>query len=142
MFMVLSSWPSPLQKFARFIWWIQTERLMAGKPQTKPTDLSGESADKWLLLFTSTCHLLLLLSPTANTYLPSHGGWKAESTGHCRKGAQSVPKAVVINNCPRPVTLQPLDHCDLQKQIVMNNLPKVMTWQCGGRESNSQPLSC
>ena len=54
MFMVLSSWPWSLREFTRFIWWIQTERRVAANPQTKPTDLGCESADKWLLPSTST----------------------------------------------------------------------------------------
>jgi len=35
-----------------------------------------------------------------------------------------------------------LDHCDLQRQMGVNNLHEVVTRQRGGRESNSQPLSC
>jgi len=41
---------------------MQTERRVAANPQTKPTDLGCESADKWLLPSTSTiaiCYLLL-----------------------------------------------------------------------------------
>jgi len=57
------------------------ECRVAANPQTKPTDLGCESADKWLLPSTSTiavCYyysarkLILILS--------SHGGWKAEWT--------------------------------------------------------------
>jgi len=33
---------------------MQTERRVAANPQTKPTDLGCESADKWLLPSTST----------------------------------------------------------------------------------------
>jgi len=33
---------------------MQTEHWVAANPQTKPTDLGCESADKWLLPFTST----------------------------------------------------------------------------------------
>ena len=33
----------------------------------------------------------------------------------------------------------PLDHCDLQRQMGVNNLPKVVTRQRGGRESKLQP---
>ena len=54
MFMVLSSWPWSLCEFTRFIWWMQTERWMAANPQTKPSNLGCESADKWLLPSTST----------------------------------------------------------------------------------------
>jgi len=38
---------------------MQTERRVAANPQTKLTDLGCESANKWLLPFTSTiavCH--------------------------------------------------------------------------------------
>jgi len=53
MFMVLSSWPWSLREFTRFILWMQTERRVAANPQTKPTDLGCESADKWLLLLSN-----------------------------------------------------------------------------------------
>jgi len=43
----------PLREFTRFIWWMQTERQMAAKPQTKPADLACESATR-LLPSTST----------------------------------------------------------------------------------------
>ena len=58
MFMVLSSWPWSLREFTRFIWRMQTERRVAANPQTKPTDLGCESADKWLLPSTSTIAML------------------------------------------------------------------------------------
>ena len=48
MFMVLLSWPWSLREFTQFIWWMQTERRVAANPQTKPTDLGCESADKSL----------------------------------------------------------------------------------------------
>jgi len=37
-----------LLEFTRFIWWMQTERRVAANPQTKPTDLGCESADRLL----------------------------------------------------------------------------------------------
>jgi len=79
--MVLSSWPWSLQEFTRFIWWMQTERRVAANPQTKPTDLGCESADKWLLLSTSTIAICYYYSARKLILiLPSDGGWKAEST--------------------------------------------------------------
>ena len=72
----------------------------------------------------------------------------------CRKDAQPVPKGPRLHrsgwrdkhNCPWPLTPQPgmlpLNHCDLQWHVGMNNLPKVVTRQPGGRESNPQPPSC
>ena len=35
-----------------------------------------------------------------------------------------------------------LNHCDLLRHVGVNNLPKVVTWQRGGRELNTQPASC
>ena len=67
----------PLWDFSRFIWWMQTEHQIAANPQTKPTDLACESATTTHIHYR---HLLVLLSPKADTHLPSHGGWKAEST--------------------------------------------------------------
>jgi len=78
---------------------MQTERWVAANPQTKPTDLGCESADRLLssantiaiYYYFSACKLILILL--------SHGGWKAESTRHCSKGAQPVPKAVYRSDC-------------------------------------------
>jgi len=82
---------------------------------------------------------------------PTKGG-RLSQPKHCRKGSQPVPNAVHCSgcrdkhNCPWPVTLLPamlpLSHCDLQRQMSVNNLPKVVTGQCSGQELNSQPLSC
>jgi len=73
---------------------MQTERRVAANPQTKPTDLGCESADR-LLSSADTIAILLLLSSIQYKFiymaaiswikkliliLPSHGGWKAEST--------------------------------------------------------------
>jgi len=41
----------------------------------------------------------------------------------------------------QPVIL-PLDHCDLQRKMGVNNLPKVVIRQRCGRESNSQLDGC
>jgi len=65
---------------------MQTERRVATNPQTKPTDLGCESAEDWLLpsadtiaiyYYYSARQLILIL---LILILPSHGGWKAEST--------------------------------------------------------------
>ena len=67
---------------------------------------------------------------------------------HCRKGVQPVPKVVHCSgcrdkhNCPRPLTPQSINHCDLQRHVGVNNLPKVATRQHRGWELNSQPSSC
>ena len=71
---------------------------------------------------------------------------------YCRKGAQPMPKAVHCSGCRdkhnwlRPLTLQSvmpsLKHCDLLRQVGVNNLPKVVTQQRRGREVNLQPASC
>jgi len=59
---------------------MQTERRVAANPQTKPTDLGCESADRLLssadtiaIYYCYSARKLILI-------LPSHGGWKAEST--------------------------------------------------------------
>ena len=53
---------------------------MAANPQTKPTDLGCESADKWLLPYTSTIAICYYYSARKLILiLPSNGGWKAES---------------------------------------------------------------
>jgi len=79
MFMVLFSWPWSVREFTRFIWWMQTECRVAANPQTKPTDLGCESADKWLLPSTSTITICYYYSAQKLILiLQSHGGWKAE----------------------------------------------------------------
>ena len=68
-------------------WWMQTERRVAASPQTKPSDLSCESADKWLLPSTSTIAICYYYSARKLILiLPSHGGWKAESTWAQQEG--------------------------------------------------------
>jgi len=59
---------------------MQTERRVAANPQTKPTDLGCESADRLLssagtiaIYYYYSARKLILI-------LPSLGGWKAEST--------------------------------------------------------------
>ena len=132
---------------------MQTERRVAANPQTKPTDLGCESADKWLLPSTSTIAICYFYSARQLVLiLPTHGGGRLSRPRHCRKGAQPVPKAVHRSGCrdkhnwPRPLTRQSimpsLSHCDLLWQVGVNNLPKVVTRQLRGLELNSQPSSC
>jgi len=60
---------------------MQTERRVAANPQTKPTDLGCESADKWLLPSASTIAICYYYSARKlKLILLSHGGGKAEST--------------------------------------------------------------
>jgi len=55
-----------------------------------------------------------------------------------------MPKAVHRSGCHGHTTARhlPLDHCNLQRQMGVNNLPKVVMRQRDGWESNLQPLSC
>jgi len=60
---------------------MQTEHRMAINPQTKLNDLGCESASKWLLPSTSTIAICYYYSTQKPIHiLPSHGGWKVEST--------------------------------------------------------------
>jgi len=86
---------------------------------------------------------------TWQTFYPEDGG-RLSRPRHCRKGAQHVPEAVHSSgcrdkhDCPWPhyaIRMLPLDSCDLQRQIGVNNLPKVVTQQHSGWASNSQPSS-
>jgi len=84
-------------------------------------------------------------------YHPTESG-RLSRPRHCRKGAQPGPKAVYHSgcrnkhNCPWPLTpqsvLPSLNHCNLQRYVGVNNLPKVVTQQPRGQEQNSQPSSC
>ena len=54
---------------------------VAANPQTKPTDLDCESArKKWQLPSTFTIAISYNSARELILILPSHGGWKAEST--------------------------------------------------------------
>jgi len=76
MFMVLSSWPSSLREFTRFIWWMQTERRVAANPQTKRTDLGCESADKCCYHAHPPSPLVIITQPESwySFYHPTEGG--------------------------------------------------------------------
>jgi len=47
---------------------MQTERRVAANPQTKPIDLSCESAENWLLPSTSTIAIVIITQPYADTH--------------------------------------------------------------------------
>jgi len=72
---------------------MQTERRVAANPQTKPTDLGCESADR-LLSFAHTVAIYYYYS----LYRLTEGG-RLSRPRHCSKGAQSVPKAVYRSDC-------------------------------------------
>jgi len=139
MFMVLSPWPWSLRAFTRFIWWMQTERRVAANPETKPTDLGCESADKWLLRSTSTITICYYYSARKligySFYHPNPG-----TAGRVPSGCRDK------HNWPQPLTPQSImpsvNQCDLQRHVGVNNLPEVVTRQRRGRELNSQPSSC
>jgi len=100
MFMVVSPRPKPLWEFTRFIWWMQTERWVATNPQTKPTDLGCESADKRLLPSTSTIAICYYysarkLTEVLNSFYHLMKGGTMSWPRHCSKGVQPVPKAVL-----------------------------------------------
>ena len=102
---------------------------VAANPQTKPTDLDCESAERKA----ATVHIhhrhFIITQPESwySFYRPAEGG-RLSQPRHCSKGVQPVPKAVYRNgcrdkhNCLRwdsnlgPLTLQsgmlPLGHCD------------------------------
>jgi len=59
---------------------MQTERRVAANPQTKPTDLGCESADRLLSSADTIAIYYYYLARKLILILPSHGGWRAEST--------------------------------------------------------------
>ena len=121
---------------------------MAADSQTKTADMGCESANiNGIYHSTSTIAISYYAQPKADTE-----GGRLSRPRHCTKGAQPVPKAVHCSgcrdkhNCLWPLTPQSimpsLNHCDLLRHMVVNNLNKVVTRQCHGRELNSEPLSC
>jgi len=145
----------PSWEFTRFIWWMQTERR---RPQTP-----RPSQPTWAVSLPLGCYHPHPPSPFITTqpetwylfYHPTAGG-RLSRPKHCSKGVQHMPKAVYHSGCrdedkcPRwdsnvsSLTPQsgtsPLDHCNLQRHVGVNNLPKVVTRQRSGWESNLQPL--
>ena len=88
-----------LREFTRFIWWMQTERRVAANPQTKPTDLGCESADRLLPPQTPSSFIIITqLVSGYSFYRPTEGG-RPNRPRHCSKGAQPVPKAVYRRDC-------------------------------------------
>jgi len=60
---------------------MQTECRVAANPQTKPTDLGCESAERLAATIPDTIFIYYYYSARKLILiLPSHGGWKAEST--------------------------------------------------------------
>jgi len=59
---------------------MQTERRVAANRQTKPTDLGCESADRLLSSADTIAIYYYYSARKLILILPSHGGWKAEST--------------------------------------------------------------
>ena len=80
--------------FREFIWWMQTVRRVAAKPQTKPIDLGCESASR-LLLSTSTVAIVIITQPVSwySFCRPTERGMLSRPR-HCSKSSQPVPKAV------------------------------------------------
>jgi len=74
----------PLQEFTRFIWWMQTERPVAANPQTEPSDLPVSPKVKAAIIHIHHRHLLVLLSPKADTRFTEGG--KLSQPRHCSKG--------------------------------------------------------
>ena len=83
-----------IARVTRFIWWMQTERRVAAKPQTKPIDLGCESASR-LLLSTSTVDIVIITQPVSwySFCRPTERGMLSWPR-HCSKSSQPVPKAV------------------------------------------------
>ena len=76
--MVLSPW---LRVIARVHSMNATQRRMAANPQTKANNLGCESAENLLPSSTFTIAMCYYYSARKLILiLPSHGGWKAEST--------------------------------------------------------------
>jgi len=59
---------------------MQTERRVATNPQTKPTDLGCETADRLLSSANTIAIYYYYSARKLILILLSHGGWKAEST--------------------------------------------------------------
>jgi len=89
--MVLSSWQSHCESSPSSFDECRLSTEVAANPQTKPTDLDCESArKKWQIPSASTIAIYYYSARELILILPTHGGWKAEST---------EPKAVYRSGC-------------------------------------------
>ena len=80
-FVVLSSWQSHCESSRGSFDECRLSAEVAASPQTKPTDSDCESArKKWQLPSTSTITIYYYSARELILILPSHGGWKAESS--------------------------------------------------------------
>ena len=80
-FIVLSSWQSHCESSPGSFDECRLIAVVAANPQTKPTYLDCESArKKWQLPSTSTIGIYYYSARELILILPSHGGWKVEST--------------------------------------------------------------
>ena len=119
----------PLQEFARFIWWMQTQRQGGRQPSGQANRLGLWVCQKEMAATVRIHHRhLLLLSPRADTHFTVPRmvecwidlGAAVRVCSMCLR--LHIAVAVVINNCPRwdsnlgPLTPQsemlPIDHCD------------------------------
>jgi len=79
--MVLTSWQSHCESSPGSFDECRLSAEVAANPQTKPTDLDCESArKKWQLPSASTIAICYYSARELILILPSHGGWKSEST--------------------------------------------------------------
>ena len=79
--MVLSLWQSHCENSPGSFAECRLSSEVAANPQTKPTDLDCESTrKKWQLPSASTIVIYYYSARELILILPSHEGWKAEST--------------------------------------------------------------
>ena len=70
----------PLWEFTHFIWWMQTQRRGGRQPSDQANRLGLWARQKWQLPSASTIAIYYYSALKLILILPSHGGWKAEST--------------------------------------------------------------
>ena len=130
----------PLQEFARFIWWMQTQRWGGRQPSDQANRLEPRVYQKEMA---ATVHIhhrhFIITQPESwySFYRPAEGG-RLSRPRHCSKGVQPVPKAVYLSGCCDkhnclqwdlnlgPLTPQscmlPLGHCDTSLYRMCNSL--------------------
>jgi len=129
--MVLSSWQSHCESSPGSFDECRLSAEVAANPQTKPTDLDCESAERNGSYRPHPPSPFIITQPESwySFYRPMEGG-RLSRPRHCSKGVQPVPKAVYRSGCRDqhnclwwdsnlgPLTPQsgmlPLGHCDTE----------------------------
>ena len=111
-----------LREFTRFIWWMQTERRVAANPQTKPTNLGCESAER-LAATIHSCNWLQCLPPKFHLWLCSKVNLMHART-QCFSGFKCTSTTQMMSNLRLVLNLS----CNTYRAVLNIQLVFVFSW--------------